>query len=164
MSESRDKMVGKLKELVIPELKKRGFGGSFPHFRRLKEERLDVLTFQFSKWGGSFVVEAAQCPNVGVTLSWGEHVPPKEVKAHHIYPRLRLGSNPPEKIDHWFDFECATYGERIYQMMAEEVLMCLPQAESYWASKEKKPEANQSTQPTPGQCPPSRLSWRPGVG
>ena len=129
-------MVAKLKELVVPELKKRGFSGSFPHFRRTNEAKLDILTFQFSRWGGSFVVEVCSCLPTGVVLHSGMHIPPKEVKAHHIYPRLRLGSNPPKQTDHWFDFESATYGERIYQMMAEEVLMCLPQAERYWNPKE----------------------------
>jgi len=137
MSDSRSKMVAKLKELVIPQLKARGFSGSFPHFRRFQENKIDVLTFQFSRWGGSFVVEVASCSSSGVVLHDGEQIPPKNIKAHHIYPCLRLGSNPPEKTDHWFDYESATYGESIYQMMAEEVLMCIPQAERYWNSKSK---------------------------
>ena len=93
---------------------------------------MDVLTFQFSRWGGGFVVEVGSCPPGGVVLHTGEHISPADVKAHHIYPRLRLGSDPPESTDHWFEFESATYGESIYQMMAEEVLMCIPQAERYW--------------------------------
>ena len=128
-------MVAKLKELVVPQLRKRGFTGSFPHFRRLNENQMNVLTFQFSRWGGSFVVEAASCPAEGVVLHTGRRIGPGEVKAHHIYPRLRLGSSPPEAVDHSFDFESATYGESIYQMMAEEVLMCIPQAERYWSSE-----------------------------
>jgi hypothetical protein len=132
MSEIRAKMIGMIKQLVVPQLRERGFTGSFPHFRRLRGTKVDILAFQFSKWGGSFVVEAASCSSSGVTLSRGEHVAAKDVKAHHIFPRLRLGSHPPEKRDHWFDFESATYGDRIFQMMAEEVLMCIPQAEEYW--------------------------------
>lgn len=93
---------------------------------------IDVLTFQFSPWGGSFVVEAAACPTTGVILSSGERVPPNKVKAHHIGYRLRLGAKPPVEVDHSFDYESATYGERIYRMMAEEVLEYLPQAERYW--------------------------------
>jgi Domain of unknown function (DUF4304) len=125
-------MVGALKEIVVPKLRSMGFSGSFPHFRRPKEGMIDLLTFQFSRWGGSFVVEVASCPATGVTLRWGEHVPPDKVKAHDVNYRLRLGANPPEKVDHWFDYENATYGERIYRMAAEEVLERLPQAERYW--------------------------------
>ena len=125
-------MVAALKDVVVPKLRSEGFSGSFPHFRRSKEGMIDVLTFQFSRWGGSFVVEVASCPADGVTLSWGEHVPPNKVKAHHIGYRLRLGAKPPAKVDHSFDYESATYGERIYRMVAEEVLEYLPQAERYW--------------------------------
>jgi hypothetical protein len=125
-------MIAMLKEVVIPKLKVAGFSGSFPHLRRQREATIDLLTFQFSRWGGSFVVEVASCPAAGVTMSWGEHVPPKKVTAHDISYRLRLGSNPPKKADHWFDFESATYGDRIYRMAAEEVLQYLPQAERYW--------------------------------
>ena len=132
MSESRTKMIGALKELVIPKLRAMGFAGSFPHFRRPKDAVIDLLTFQFSSWGGSFVVEVASCPAAGAKIYTGEVVPAKKVTAHDISYRLRLGSNPPKKADHWFDFESATYGERIYGMAAEEVLEHLPQAERYW--------------------------------
>ena len=125
-------MVGALKELVVPKLRAMGFSGGFPHFRRPREGMLDVITFQFSRWGGSFVVEVASCSAAGVDLSCGEHVPANEVKAHHIGYRLRLGSNPPTEVDHCFDYESATYGEQIYRMAAEEVLTYLPQAERYW--------------------------------
>jgi hypothetical protein len=56
-----------------------GFSGSFQHFRRHKEGMIDLLTFQFSQWGGSFVVEVASCPDAGGNLSSGEHVPPNKV-------------------------------------------------------------------------------------
>ena len=128
-------MVAKLEELVVPQLRKRGFSGAFPHYRRQCAGRTDVLTFQFSRWGGSFVVEVGSCPASGLVLHTGEFIAPAEVKAHHIYPRLRLGSHPPKQADHWFDYESATYGESIYQMMAEEVLICIPQAERYWSSE-----------------------------
>lgn len=125
-------MIGALKEVVIPKLKSMGFSGSFPHFRRPREGKIDLITFQFSRWGGSFVVEVASCAAGGVTMTWGDHVPPKKVTAHHISYRLRLGSKPPRKADHRFDFESATYGDRIYLMAAEEVVEHLPLAERYW--------------------------------
>ncbi len=59
-------MIAMLKEVVIPKLKVAGFSGSFPHLRRQREATIDLLTFQFSRWGGSFVVEVASCPAAGV--------------------------------------------------------------------------------------------------
>jgi len=127
-------MIAALKEVVIPHLRSIGFVGAFPHFRRSGERSIDLLTFQFNRWGGSFVVEAASCSAGGVTLSWGKRVPANKVTAHCIGKRLRLGSSPPAKTDHWFEFEDATYGERIFAMVAEQVLDTLPQAENYWRS------------------------------
>ncbi|MEX2174453.1 MAG: DUF4304 domain-containing protein [Pirellulaceae bacterium] len=37
-----------------------GFRGSFPHFRRVGGRRIDLLTFQFSMFGGQFVVEVGK--------------------------------------------------------------------------------------------------------
>lgn len=56
-ADGRDKMIAALQELVIPVLRQGGFVGRFPHFRRVRSECMDLLTFQFDKWGGGFVVE-----------------------------------------------------------------------------------------------------------
>jgi hypothetical protein len=132
MSGDRLAMIATLKRIVVPKLRQAGFSGSFPHFRRNRDSVIDLLTFQFSRWGGSFVVEVASCPSAGVTMRWGEVVSPNKVNAHHINYRLRLGANPPKIADHWFDFESATYGDRIYEMAAESVVAHLPQANRYW--------------------------------
>src|SRR5262245_45770115 len=43
-----------LKRVVVPELHRRGFAGTLPHFRRVVGARLAVMSFQFDKWGGGF--------------------------------------------------------------------------------------------------------------
>jgi hypothetical protein len=87
-------------------LRDMGFRGSFPHFRRARGLQLDLLVFQFSRWGGSFVVELGYCPVGGYTSLSGEHYPPNKVQVHHLHyqQRLRLGSRRPEVADHWFQF------------------------------------------------------------
>jgi len=93
-----------LKERVIPALRLRGFRGSFPHFRRLAGAKLELVTFQFDKWGsGNFVVNLASCPSSGAVMAWGEHIPPGRVTAYHLHPRLRLGARDAES-DHWFEY------------------------------------------------------------
>nr|WP_268888411.1 DUF4304 domain-containing protein [Heyndrickxia shackletonii] len=42
-------MISALKKIVVPELRERGFKGSFPHFRRIFENKIDLITFQFDK-------------------------------------------------------------------------------------------------------------------
>jgi hypothetical protein len=86
MNESRDRMIAALKETVVPMLRDMGFSGSFPHFRRVREKQIDLLTFQFNRYGGSFVVEVAFCAPDGFMTHWGEHIPPNKVRAHDIHP------------------------------------------------------------------------------
>ncbi len=70
-SSSRSEMQQSLKERVIPVLREKGFKGYFPHFRRIVGGQVHLLTFQFDKWGGGFVIEIAHCAAEGFTNSWG---------------------------------------------------------------------------------------------
>lgn len=53
---SRDEMNHALKVRFVPGLRQLGFKGSLPHFRRQRESRVDLLTVQFDRHGGGFVV------------------------------------------------------------------------------------------------------------
>jgi hypothetical protein len=135
MSDERDRMIETLKEYVVPVLRERGFKGSFPHFRRPTERAIHLLTFQFDKWGGGFIVEIATCPPKGVTMHWGEHVPPTKVRAWDVTRRLRLGA-PDEKSDgQWFRYDKRSLfasGDR-FERAALQVLPYLDgQAEDWW--------------------------------
>lgn len=138
MSEARDEMIAALKEIVVPTLRDMGFRGSFPHFRRDRDEQVDLLSFQFSQWGGSFVVEIAHCPASGYTLPNGQAIYPDKARVHHQHygSRLRLGVRPPPNDrDHWFKFE--PHSPSVYSDAALEVLPLLrSQAESYWHKHE----------------------------
>lgn len=132
-----------LREVVIPDLRERGFRGTFPHFRRPLPTRLDLLTFQFYSAGGSFVVEIAQCGPEGPKLSW-KSVAPEKATAHHVNQRLRLGSDPENRrSDHWFKFGKPNYEDghedvlpsTHYRQIANEVKeLVRTQGERYWES------------------------------
>lgn len=133
MSDERDRMIETLKKYVVPVLRERGFRGSFPHFRRPTDRGIHLLTFQFDKWGGGFTVEIAACPADGVTMHWGDHVPPSKVRAWDSHPdhRSRLG---PEKTDKWFRFDkkgIFSLGDP-YERAALEVVPYLDRAEEWW--------------------------------
>lgn len=100
-------MIAALKEHVVPVLRTKGFKGSFPHFRRDTETDIHLLSFQFHKYGGSFIVEVASCGIESITTASEEKMPSKTVKAHDVQPslRLRLGSTA-KKPDHWFRCTC----------------------------------------------------------
>jgi hypothetical protein len=88
------------------------------------------MSFQFDKWGGGFVVEISRCGPEGVTMAWGEKIPPKKVTAQHLNPneRLRLGCEGPS-TDHWFRYD----GGKSPDVVAQEVINNFDNAEKWWA-------------------------------
>jgi Domain of unknown function (DUF4304) len=128
-------MISALRAVAVSHLRSVGFRGSFPHFRRPTSSRIDLLTFQFDRHGGGFVVEIATSPSEGVTMHWGEHRPPETVTAHDIDPahRQRLGSGK-KGDDHWFRYEpqAAKNPEVFHQVAAEVVRLVNDQAERWW--------------------------------
>jgi hypothetical protein len=119
-------MIAELKKTAVPVLRELGFQGSFPHFRRIGREQVDVLTFQFSSSGGSFVVEIGACPPQGFE-SCGEHILPEKVKLVHLLRRMRLGAKD-EHSDHWFSFDKANYA----QVANATVPFIRGQGEAWW--------------------------------
>jgi hypothetical protein len=127
-------MIAALQELVVLVLRTKGFSGSFPHFRRRTDTAIHLLTFQFNKYGGSFVVEVASCGTEGRTAYWGKQIPPKDMRAHDVHPnlRVRLGSTA-KKPDHWFKFD-SRFAWNPYKRAAKAVLPFLnTQAEKWWS-------------------------------
>jgi hypothetical protein len=129
MSDQRAAVDAALRSIVVPALRKAGFKGSLPHFRRIGEDKIDLLTFQFDKYGGGFVVEIAMCEPGGFVMPWGDVIPPAKVTAHHIAsPRPRLG---PAGIgqDHWFRFDTGVSPDDLANEVATLVRL---HAEAWW--------------------------------
>ena len=129
---SRDLMNAALKETLVPILRERGFKGSLPHFRRILPARTDLLTVQFDRHGGGFIVEISRCSPSGVTTSWGKHIPAAKVTAHDLPPdkRHRLGSPRPGTDGRWFRFDDGTPIE----VVAKSLLGHIDEAERWWSS------------------------------
>lgn len=100
-----------LKSGVVPLLRERGYNGSYPHFRRALPDRIDLVTFQFDRHGGGFVVEMGSCAVDGITLHWGKHIPPSKVTAWDLHPsqRRRLKPQTTSGADYWFRFDAGDY-------------------------------------------------------
>jgi len=56
MSQSQ-KMRNALSKFVIPNLVEKGFVGEYPHYKRIFDNRIELLAFLPNKWGNSFTVE-----------------------------------------------------------------------------------------------------------
>jgi hypothetical protein len=117
---TRAEMDAALKRLVVPELRALGFKGSMPHLRRERAGAFDLLSFQFSKWGGAFAVEIGRFPLAGLQHSW-KFVAPEKVKNFDLTDCYRIGARD-ENSDHWFEFEHAAP-----DAVARELLQKLPE-------------------------------------
>jgi hypothetical protein len=126
----RQLMDAALKSSVVPLLREHGFKGSYPHFRRHQPTGIDLLTFQFSQFGGSFVVEIGTCGLGGVTLPWGKSVGPSKVTALNLSPAQRHRLVPPDtkRSDYWFKFDAGDY-----DAVASHVAECLTHA---WSGRD----------------------------
>jgi len=125
-------MIASLKNVFIPALRERGFKGSVPHFRRIMQDRIDLLTIQFDKWGGGFVIEISNCSPKGIVMPWGKHILAGRVRAWDVYPpnRRRLGSPKPGEDGHCFRFDGWTGTDKV----AQQAVSYLPEAEQWWAT------------------------------
>jgi uncharacterized protein DUF4304 len=125
-------MESALLEILAPALRKRGFKGSLPHFRRIHDARVDLLTVQFDRHGGGFIVEISMCGSGGVTTSWGKQIPASKVTAHDLHPneRHRLGSPAPGVDGRWYRFDDGTPADDV----ARALVAHLEEADQWWAA------------------------------
>ncbi|WKA60261.1 DUF4304 domain-containing protein [Planococcus shenhongbingii] len=130
MSSERDAMIGSLKNTVIPELRGKGFKGSFSHFYRKTEERADLLMFQFSMWGGVLYIEISKCSPEGHTDVSGKFRPPNKMKVYYIgdpsgWHRYRIGDGGKDM----FEFNEVNTDQVVLQIKES-----LEEADEWWAS------------------------------
>ena len=130
-SEKRVLMDNAIKEITIPFLREQSFKGSLPHFRRFKDDRINLLTFQFSLNSSKFVVEISNCSPKGIVTPWGKEISPSKCSAHDMYKRLRIGSIK-NKGDYWFDFSKEPLLGNIYKKRAKEIIDLWDEAEKWW--------------------------------
>ena len=125
---TRELMDAALKSSVVPVLRESGFKGSFPHFRRSRGGALDLLTFQFDRSGGGFVIEAARAPEQGINTHWGKYIPGSKLTAWDVHPDARKRFKPRDGsgTDSWFRYEHGV------TEATQEVLECLPIVNAWW--------------------------------
>jgi len=129
LGELRKAMNSELKTSVLPILREHFFKGSFPHFRRSRGNGIDLLTFQFNKYGGGFVIEIARCAADGITTHWGKHIPPSKVCAWDVNDRQRITPQRGSGRDKWFRFDQGNLKDAALSLLDH-----LPMAEAWWQS------------------------------
>jgi hypothetical protein len=140
-SSERDEMIKNLNEIVIPVLRQLNFKGSFPHFRRLTIDRVNLMTFQFDRSGGGFVIEIANCNGGDFKTSYGREIKENKITAHDLDKRKRIQSNMNTNsslMADWFRYDkkyLLGFGD-IYKKVCKDVLSKLNIAEDYWKNGE----------------------------
>jgi hypothetical protein len=133
-------MKNALKKTIVPRLRELGFSGSFPHLRRCRPDRIDLLTFQFDRHGGGFVLEIGQCPPNGFKTFWGKQIVPDEVTVWDLSTkeRARLKPRNGSGTDSWFRYD-DTASESELVRVAESVLPFVEQAERMFDDFDRVP-------------------------
>lgn len=94
-----------LKEKLVPRIREKGFKGSFPHFRRHRDNRNELLTIQFDKYGtGRFVIELGVAPYGDFETYYGKVIAPGKLTAHDLGERMRLGAKSTGQ-GRWFEIK-----------------------------------------------------------
>ena len=126
-----------LQQRVALALRQRGFSGTLPHFRRISPDTTYLLTFQFDRYGGGFVLELAEAPAGDLVKSWGKVIPAKRLCALDVNPPARKRLQPGFGLttDAWFRFDDGSAVDAVVQV----VLQHLSQADAWFAGQKTQP-------------------------
>ena len=118
-----------LKRDLVPVLDAEGFKGEFPHFQRLENGTIHLLSIEFDKWGGGFFLEFACHPPGDFETTWGEVVSEKDIIVAHtsIESRARLQQKGHQNSlsEDWFRFENLSEDET--EELVRHVISLIPQ-------------------------------------
>jgi hypothetical protein len=137
VSSPRKRMNDALRTYTLPMLRGMGFKGALPHLRRLYEKEIQIITFQFSVYGGNFVIELGKC-----VLS--EEIIPENITAWMCGSRNCIGKN--ERLgmlshdnDHWYSFQEKADLPETYERLAKEAAQDLENYAEEWFSSTQLP-------------------------
>jgi len=102
MTIHRELMMKALSAVFFPALRQWGFVGSFPHFRRQSDRRIDFLNVQFNRYGGSFCLNIGQTGPEGLVDSHWPGLTLAATTVGHLHHRSRVGRGFLAK--QWFEF------------------------------------------------------------
>lgn len=109
-----------IKSVIVPRLRREKFTGSYPHFRRIYPDgRVDYLSFQFNRYGGSFVAEIATAypykGKEGNFYYWKEVTEEFLKKSTYGYTKKRLRISP--RPGEWFEFTRENYRDTVQKAL-----------------------------------------------
>lgn len=129
--EQRNLIDKALKEFVNPFLRSKGFTGSFPHFRRFQNDRINLLSIYHSPHGSEFYVDIANCHPKGIITPVETVISPDKCNAVNTLRRLRFGETK-KRPGRSFNYAFSTANDEKFRHLAKEVLTYWDNAENWW--------------------------------
>ena len=141
MSVHDDRMMEALKAHLFPELRQRGFKGSFPHFRRESPDRIDFVMIQFRRGGGGLAINIGQSGPKGMAEGPWAELPVEKLTVGHLSARSRISTGFWGGST-WFEFGPHSYDDpkpakpaQFYRGVAEKALQRFAKEAEPWFAK-----------------------------
>lgn len=120
-----------LEQHIVPWLFEHGFTGELPHFRRKRQINVDLLTFQFDRYGGGFVIELGKAPLGDFITRSGEVIAEDKLTPPFVDERVRIGPGEDDSDDPWFRYDLGQF-----EICVSQIFQYLPLDPRWWDSKE----------------------------
>ena len=132
------------KRHLIPRLSSLGFAGKSSNFQRLTATAQDLLSIQYWKYGGSFILEFGRRQRGPLLTAWGEIVPEDALDVAYlpVSDRARLQERSEVSPELFGGFRFEGFGEDVhkYDALAIRVAAMLPQVDAWLARREVGPD------------------------
>lgn len=146
-SDDRAIMLSLLRKTVSDVLRGNGFTGELPHLRRKVGSRVDLVTFQFDKYGGGFIIEIGQWPGHEAVKFDGEEIPFAKLKSWSLpmENRARLRRSRTGLPESWFRYDKTLFrrSESRFLRAAEQVAIRLPQVLAWFDGNRPQPNVKE---------------------
>lgn len=144
MSREGDLMRKAFRKHLIPALAAAGFVGKSSNFMRLRDDAQDLLSIQYWKYGGSFILEFGRRDRGPLQTTWGPIIPEESLEVAYlpVGDRARLQARDASLEDTFAGFNFAEFGEDIakYEHLALRVVSYLPQVDAWLSRREVGPD------------------------
>ena len=143
MSREGDLMRKAFRKHLVHALAATGFVGKSIHFMRLRDDAQDLLSIQYWKYSGSFILEFGRRGRGPLQTAWGPVIPEESLDVAYLpvgdRARLQERDAPP---DTFAGFSFAGFGEDLAknERLALRVASYLPQVEAWLSCREVGPD------------------------
>ncbi len=135
-----------LKRVLVPALVSHGFVLRGKGYQRREGEFLDLLSVQYWKYGGEFILEFVRRKQGPLQTNWGPLIPEDEIDVAYVAPldRARLQQLGSAAGPSLRGFQFVGFGEESgrYKNVAQAVVVLLPQVDQWLKTKQTGPNVH----------------------